>query len=86
MLLSTPVFGAFLLIFCLAYWPLAALATTGRRVQQCLLLLANCFLLLKFGPVYLLLLVFAGVDFLLARGMAVKGRSGAAKRGCWVSR
>ena len=46
MLLSTPVFGAFLLVFCLLYWPFARPAPRARRVQQVLLLLANCFFLL----------------------------------------
>jgi alginate O-acetyltransferase complex protein AlgI len=65
MLLSTPSFAAFFVIVCLAYWSLYA----NRRAQQILLLLANCFFLLKFGPVYLTLLLFASCDFMLARRM-----------------
>lgn len=76
MLLSTPVFGAFLLVFCLLYWPLHG----ARRMQQGLLLLANCFFLLKFGPVYLALLGFASVDFGLARAMAAAPAAKEAKR------
>ncbi len=66
MLLSTPPFFAFFLVVCLLFWA----ATPSRRWQQLLLLLANCFFLLKFGPLYLLLAVAATIDFHLARAMA----------------
>ncbi len=65
MLLSTPPFFAFFLVVCLLFWA----ATPSRRLQQLLLLFANCFFLLKFGPIYLLLGVSASVDFGLARSM-----------------
>ncbi len=65
MLLSTPPFFAFFLVVCLAFWA----AAPSRRLQQVFLLLANCFFLLKFGPVYLLLIAFASADFHLARRM-----------------
>src|ERR1700760_3585123 len=65
MLLSTPPFAAFFVVVCLVFWSLRG----SRRAQQTLLLAANCFFLLKFGPVYLALLLFATCDFLLARGM-----------------
>lgn len=66
MLLSTPPFFAFFLVVCLLFWA----ATPNRRWQQIFLLLANCFFLAKFGPVYLLLAVAATIDFRLALGMA----------------
>ena len=66
MLLSTPSFFAFFLVICLLFWS----AHRGRRWQQLLLLLANCFFLAKFGPLYLLLVLFAAADFQIARGMA----------------
>ncbi len=65
MLLSTPPFFAFFLVVCLLFWA----AAPSRRWQQLLLLLANCFFLLKFGPVYLLLGIAASIDFGLARSM-----------------
>ncbi len=65
MLLSTPSFAAFFVVVCFAYWALYG----SRRAQQVLLLAANCFFLLKFGPVYLGLIAFATCDFLLARRM-----------------
>ena len=66
MLLSTPSFFAFFLVVCLLFWS----AHNSRRWQQLLLLLANCFFLAKFGPLYLLLVLFAAADFQIARGMA----------------
>ena len=66
MLLSTPPFFAFFLVVCLLFWAAAPL----RRLQQILLLAANCLFLLKFGPIYLLLVGSASIDFYLARTMA----------------
>lgn len=65
MLLSTPSFFAFFLVVCLLFWAAAPV----RRWQHLLLLVANCFFLLKFGPIYLLLPIAAVADFLLARRM-----------------
>jgi len=72
MLLSTPPFAVFFLVFCLFFWA----ACAHRRVQQFLLDAANLFFLLKFGPLYLLLPVFATVDFLLALGMRPSASAG----------
>ena len=66
MLLSTPSFFAFFLVVCLLFWS----AHRSRRWQQLLLLLANCFFLAKFGPLYLVLVLFAAADFALARRIA----------------
>lgn len=65
MLLSTPSFAAFFVVVCLAFWA----AVPSRTAQKIILLAANCFFLLKFGPVYLSLTAFAACDFLLARNM-----------------
>lgn len=72
MLLSTPPFAAFFVAVCLVFWSLRG----SRRAQQTLLLAANCFFLLKFGPVYLTLVLFATCDFLLARGMPKSSAGG----------
>ena len=71
MLLSTPAFFVFFLTVALLFWALGR----SRAAQQALLLLANIFFLLKFGPVYLLLVPAAALDFAIARAMARPGRS-----------
>ena len=76
MLLSTPPFFAFFVVAALLVWA----THRHRALQQALLLLANCFFLLKFGPVYLLLLAAASIDFLLARAMATPGRPRPSRR------
>ncbi len=72
MLLSTPSFAAFFVVVCFVYWALHR----SRRAQQIVLLAANCFFLLKFGPVYLALIAFASCDFLLARSMPASSKTG----------
>ena len=76
MLLSTPPFFAFFVTVLLAFWA----AWRHRVAQQAVLVLANLFFLLKFGPVYLLLVPAATVDFLLARAMAGQNRSDGQRR------
>ena len=76
MLLSTPPFFAFFLTVALVFWALRR----HRRAQHGVLLLANIFFVLHFGPIYLLLIPSAALDFLFARRMTAPDRSQAERK------
>lgn len=76
MLLSTPAFFAFFLPVAFLFWALRS----QRTAQRAVLVAANIFFLLKFGPVYLALLPAACIDFALALGMARPERSEGQRR------
>ncbi len=71
MQLSTPSFFVFYLAVWLLYWAAAKVPTARLMV----LVLANLFLLLKFGWLYLLLPVAASVDFLVGLGISGEQRT-----------
>jgi alginate O-acetyltransferase complex protein AlgI len=79
MLLSSSVFFAFFLVICALFWSLRAF----RLAQNALLVAANLFFIMKFGPAYLLIPAASALDWLIAFRIS-RAKEKFAKR-CWVS-
>ncbi len=79
MLLSSSVFFAFFLVMCALFWSLRAY----RLAQNALLVAANLFFLMKFGPAYLLIPAAAALDWLIA--LRIPRANGKSAKRCWIS-